>query len=359
MGYSNSEVAHRFATGIGERCTGSHMFFEGNVIYSYGHHFPMAIKWNGYVLYNDDSYSVSTSKHQGYVLGACSHMDIVHCATLEHWNTWESKPTKGFIDKNLHLWEHEVFDLAVPEAFYKFRVDEEVEKARVAAKEMRKAAAAIEAKRQAEEIQKFHEFKKNWVNLPYQIVRYREDKNRFETSKNVQIPYETGLEFYRKLRDGQLKVGDKVLYYTVNRVAETISIGCHTFKKKYLLEYGKLTSFGIMNTSNNHDEDLVRDINVRWVEDREMFKPILCALYERDIDEITDADSFQIPAWVDTPQYRAGQSKGNWEPYMAMALRDMKDRWEDFAENYLMHISDNQDLEAIIKFVRYDRSENA
>lgn len=269
MAYSNSEVAHRFATGIGERCTGSHMFFEDNIIYSYGYHFPMAIKWNGKVLFNDDRYSVTTSTHQGYVLGACSHMDIVHCASLDDFDV---RDNCRFIDKNLRLWEHEVdrlvssmavarkpeiwldkilqvvdkverfcelFDLAVPEAFYKFRVDEELEKARVAAKEMRKAAAAIEKKRQAEEIQKFHEFKTNWVNLPYQIVRYREDKNRFETSMNVQIPYETGLEFYRKLRDGQLKVGDKVLYYTVNRVAETISIGCHTFKKSYLLEYGK------------------------------------------------------------------------------------------------------------------------
>lgn len=108
MGYSDSEVAHRFATGIGERCTGSHMFFEGNVIYSYGYHFKIAIKWDGKVLFNDQSYSNSTSKHQNYVFGACSHMDIVHCATLTPWNTCESKPTKGFIDENLHLWEHEV-----------------------------------------------------------------------------------------------------------------------------------------------------------------------------------------------------------------------------------------------------------
>ena len=272
MGYSNSEVAHRFATGIGERCTGSHMFFEGNVIYSYGYHFPMAIKWNGYVLYNDESYSVSTSKHQGYVHGACSHMDIVHCASLENFNKWSNCPTKSFINRNLSLWQDEVdeltkkmtlarkpekwmseilrvvdkaerfcnvFEQAVPETFYKFRVDEEVDKARAYAKEQLKKAREAEAKRQADEIQKFHEFKKNGVNLPYQIVRYREDKNRFETSKSVQIPYETGLEFYRKLRDGQLKVGDKVLYYCVTKVGDTIRIGCHTFKKKYLLEYGK------------------------------------------------------------------------------------------------------------------------
>lgn len=267
MGYSNSEVAHRFATGIGNRCTGSHMFFEGDTIYSYGYHFPMAIKWNGYVLYNDDRYSVSTAKHQGYVLGACSHMNIVHCATLEH-----TLGSNAFIGRNFKLWQDdvdrlvekmalarkperwlaqilevvdkvtrfcEVFKLDVPESFFRFRDDDEVAKAREYAKQERKEKNEREKSRQAEEIQKFHEFKRNWVNLPYQIVRYREEKNRFETSKGVEIPYEIGKRFYQKLRDGELKVGDKVLYYRVNKVGDTIHIGCHTFKKKYLLEYGR------------------------------------------------------------------------------------------------------------------------
>lgn len=272
MGYSNSEVAHRFATGIGERCTGSHMFFEGNVIYSYGYHFPMAIKWNGYVLYNDERYSVSTCKHQGYVLGACSHMDIVHCASLDHFDTWNNKKTDAFIGRNLKLWLGEVDGLTkkmalarkpekwlseilrvvdkverfckvfgedVPEELFKYNDEEYVAKAREFAKQEVKEANERERKRQAEEIQKFHEFKKSWVNLPYQIVRYREDKKRFETSKGVEIPYEIGKRFYEALRDGELKVGDKVLYYRVSSVGETVKIGCHTFKKKYLLDYGK------------------------------------------------------------------------------------------------------------------------
>lgn len=272
MGYSNSEVAHRFATGIGERCTGSNMFFEGNVIYSYGHHFPMAVKWNGYLLYNDSRYSVSTAKHQGYVLGACSHMDIVHCATLKPWDTWGNRKTDGFVKKNFELWNDEVdalvkkmalarkpevwlskilevvgkverfcevFGEKVPDGFYRFSDADEIERAKAFAKEEMKEQRERERRRQAKQIELFHEFKTNWVSLPYQIVRYHEDKNRFETSKGVQIPYEIGKRFYESLRDGQLKVGDKVLYYSVRKVGDTIEIGCHTFKKKYLLEYGK------------------------------------------------------------------------------------------------------------------------
>lgn len=272
MGRSNSEVAHRWANGIGERCTGSHMFFEGNIIYSYGYHFRIAIKWNGHVLYNEERYSNSTSKHQGYVLGACSHMDVVTCASLDHFDTWNNTPTNGFIGRNLKLWQDEVDELTkkmalarkpekwvaeilrvververfckvfgedVPEELFKYNDEEYVEKAREFAKQELKEERERQKAREAEEIQKFHEFKKSWVNLPYQIVRYREDKNRFETSKGVEIPYEIGKRFYQKLRDGELKVGDTVLYYRVSKVGDTIHIGCHTFKKKYLLEYGK------------------------------------------------------------------------------------------------------------------------
>lgn len=272
MGYSNSEVAHRFATGIGERCTGSNMFFEKDTIYSYGYHFPMAIKWNGYLLYNDDRYSVSTSTHQGYVLGACSHLDIVHCATLEHFGWWNGELYKGFVEKNFSLWGGEidglvkkmavarkpekwlgeilrvvgkverfckVFGLEVPARFYEFDDEDKIAEAREYALAQQKAEREQERKRQAEQIEKFHEFKTNWVNLPYQIVRYRAEKNRFETSKAVEIPYEIGKRFYEALRDGRLKVGDQVLYYRVKTVGDTIQIGCHTFKKKYLLDYGK------------------------------------------------------------------------------------------------------------------------
>lgn len=267
MGYSNSEVAHRFATGIGNRCTGSHMFFEGDTIYSYGYHFPMAIKWNGYLLYNDERYSVSTAKHQGYVLGACSHMDIVHCATLEY-----TPGGDAFIGKNFKMWLDDVDELVkkmavarkpekwlakilnvvdkvdrfckvfgadAPSELFRFKDDEYVAKAREFAKEEIRENNERERRRQDEQIRRFHEFKTTWVNLPYQIVRYRAEKNRFETSKGVEIPYEIGKRFYESLRDGTLKAGDKVLYYSVRKVGDTIEIGCHTFKKKYLLDYGK------------------------------------------------------------------------------------------------------------------------
>ena len=41
----------------------NNLFFEGNILYSYGHHDPLAIVNDTYILINDTGYSVTTSKH--------------------------------------------------------------------------------------------------------------------------------------------------------------------------------------------------------------------------------------------------------------------------------------------------------
>ncbi len=68
----------------GRKTTGSRMFTDGEVIYSYGEHFPIAVFLNGdEVLYNDEKYSSSTSKHQEYVLRVIRNRKIFYCTTHE------------------------------------------------------------------------------------------------------------------------------------------------------------------------------------------------------------------------------------------------------------------------------------
>lgn len=269
MGYSNWDVAHRFATNIGEHCTGSNMFFEGNVIYSYGHHFPIAIKYNGKLLWNDDRYSNSTARHQSYVMGACGHYDFVHCSYL-----YATPGTKYFYEKNFECWKNEIegilpklskarkpekywaeimrvigkvqkfcgfFGVKMPKELAAYRDSDSADMGaimeRVKLEEKRKEERAKREERK--KIKDFMDFKVNSYYGKYQIVRLRQDKNRFETSMGVQIPFEKGREFYEKLRDGLLQVGDQLLYYRVSSVGDVVRVGCHTFKKKYLLDYGK------------------------------------------------------------------------------------------------------------------------
>lgn len=72
MAYSHDDVAHNWAHQTGRKTRGFNMFYEGDIIYSYGYHFPIARLYtapNGdkVVLFNNRSYSVSTSQHQSIV----------------------------------------------------------------------------------------------------------------------------------------------------------------------------------------------------------------------------------------------------------------------------------------------------
>ena len=153
------------------------------------------------------------------------------------------------------------------------------------------------------------------------------------------------------LTDEQIEEIDR---YTGGRVSDS---GCVTPNDSCLL-YGELVDYGIMDTGNNHNENLVEQINIKWLRYPGGFKPILVALYTRDINEITDADSFHFPDWEEWDEYKHGINTGDWSGYNKRALDSMIENWVLHAENYLMHIADDQDLETIIKFVRCDVCED-
>lgn len=71
---NNNEVAHLWANKSRERASGSHFYFDGDTIYSYGGHFPIARHYKGFVLFTSKSHSVTTAKHKGIVSGACHHL---------------------------------------------------------------------------------------------------------------------------------------------------------------------------------------------------------------------------------------------------------------------------------------------
>ena len=143
---------------------------------------------------------------------------------------------------------------------------------------------------------------------------------------------------------------DEIISSPKNEGWITTEIGASQFEKIEPVPYFE----EIMNTTNNHNEELVRKINLAWNEKREEFYPILTALYLRDIEEITDADSFQIPEWRNWTEYEIGMSNGDWSLYLDAVYAEMQTKWKDYAENYLMHIADDWDLKAILYFLRYE-----
>lgn len=78
----NKQVAHLWANKSRERASGSHFYFEGDTIYSYGGHFPVARHYNGAVLFTSKRYSVSTAKHIGITRFACNHIPTFEVADV-------------------------------------------------------------------------------------------------------------------------------------------------------------------------------------------------------------------------------------------------------------------------------------
>lgn len=69
MTYKNSEVIEEFVKyGLDEKVKAGHLYFEQDVLFSYGTHFPLCIRLkNGWVI-NSDRYSNTTSNHQGELI---------------------------------------------------------------------------------------------------------------------------------------------------------------------------------------------------------------------------------------------------------------------------------------------------
>lgn len=67
------DVAKVWAAGTqdrGRNHSRGNVYFEGDTIYSYGTHFPMAVRLPKLFILNADTYSTSTSRHQDMVRGA-------------------------------------------------------------------------------------------------------------------------------------------------------------------------------------------------------------------------------------------------------------------------------------------------
>jgi hypothetical protein len=95
---THNEVAHAWAHQTGRCRRGHHMFYEGDTIYSYGYHFPIArlVEADGrtVVLFTNDSRSVSTAKHKSIVARAVSHLRVftvphLSPCSVRHVANWE------------------------------------------------------------------------------------------------------------------------------------------------------------------------------------------------------------------------------------------------------------------------------
>lgn len=68
---TNAQIVNKFIKGAttGKNAQGS-LFIEGDTLFSYGYHYPLAKRVEGGFWVNNEKYSRTTSKHASLVRGA-------------------------------------------------------------------------------------------------------------------------------------------------------------------------------------------------------------------------------------------------------------------------------------------------
>lgn len=285
-----STVAHNWAhkreSTLKKDTIAGSLYYEGDTIYSYGSHFPIAKHVTGKdgkkaILFTTRTYSNTTSKHLYTVRSAISHMDTIYCEHVPSGN-WSVDH-----DKNFYAWEQEIKNIALnlpratkpekyivqinqvlnsvkayaeffgvkPKAeqkkFFALPIEkltkmseagaELIRKRKVEAKEYAKKQAEERAKREeertAEQLIAFRKFERDDVrtNNNTAFLRFNKKTKRIETSKGVEIPQEVGRRFYKWVKSTVAMGGCngncemEILSYKVRAVnAQEMQIGCHT-----------------------------------------------------------------------------------------------------------------------------------
>jgi len=91
--FSNSQLAHVWAQQTQEtgRNSSGSMFFENDVIYSYGRHYAIAKIHGNVVLVNEWNYSSTTNMHRIKVINAVSHIDYFFVPDVINIDSQENK----------------------------------------------------------------------------------------------------------------------------------------------------------------------------------------------------------------------------------------------------------------------------
>lgn len=294
----NSTVAHNWAHQLKSSQNGSHFFFKGDTIYSYGHHFPIARRISSDIfLFTSRGYSSTTSQHKAIVSRAipgkcivvndvCSNgpdnlLDIAKRAVaaiesssrrrLQHGKDWNIQQANELV------WSYELYKKEL-----KVRGDKQSERLIKLAKEvlanvkeeLPKIKKRIEDERRVEQARVKRELKQNiddWhagkVNrvsgrlefaLVRRIVSIRDGESCefIETSQGSYAPLKAAKVLYNLLQHGKpvhgIEVGDFSVKGYVNGI---LSIGCHQFERSELNRLGVLLGWGELE---NAEAGLVR-----------------------------------------------------------------------------------------------------
>jgi hypothetical protein len=273
--FSNiSDIAHLWANQQQDSARNSahNFYFNGNTIYSYGGHFPIAkhveLNGNDCILFTEKSYSNTTAKHISVVRQAANHLNLIYCLSpnatheenFKHWlinaeyvakNLIKAKKPEKYLNEISYIATKvnkyaTFFSLEIPEtlqailnignkAQYLSYADKKAEYLK--AEEIRKAKEAKKA--HAKALKEWLQGKTHRLYVRDNFDYLRVNGENLETTQGVKIPIDIAKRIYSNLVNGTLTTGSKILSYEVASIDKNLQVGCHCFKVDYLHKVGK------------------------------------------------------------------------------------------------------------------------
>lgn len=272
--FQNSELAHVYAQQSqdeGRNPNGS-FYFRRETLYSYGSHFAICKfitndRGENALLFTERTYSNTTAKQISLTRNAtsqfnkvyCNNPDNTHADNFKAWTVEAERSAEklakakkpilylnelGYISNKANAYAS-FFGIEIPESLTKLlSIKDKAQYIEYAEKQSILLAEKMRVQKLAEK-KKFKESFKKWQNfeIPYLYGRAEYDflrlnNDRIDTTQGVQIPVEIAKKLYNKIVDNTINVGDKILDYAISSIGNEIKIGCHTFKKSYLLKFG-------------------------------------------------------------------------------------------------------------------------
>lgn len=269
---STSEVCHVFAQRVQTEGRAGNVFFEGNVIYSYGCHYELARFFQGAnneiaILINDKGYSNSTSKHISYITQATRHYKQFFVTetngkdVLEDLESLVEKLKKArkpeiYINSAKYLFrkyteycnfvgkKHDLHNLItkVYNVFNTLEINEYFEEKEKELKKIEQRKIKQEKKQFKQDLKKFFNYEKDYLTDKFNnesFVRLSKNGEKVETSKGVKVDAKEAKKLYQLIKAGKDIKGYKIDYYTVISLNGVLKIGCHNINRKNMTEIGE------------------------------------------------------------------------------------------------------------------------
>lgn len=272
--FPNAQLCHVFAAGTQASGRGSHLFFEGDTIYSYGTHYPMATRYRKgtgkayqeYMLINSYGYSSSTQRHHSHLNRAIRgrqiytihvpypkdlkrpdneiHLinqiaDSIGHTLSNNWGT--SNPTEAIGKLNIYYY--------LCDSDTRFKLDDDtwhvintINQAKIAKSLERDKAERLERELKLKEtIEKHATEVKLWSThadteyiprsaFTFDHVRITRAGNEVETSSGARVPLNHAILGLARLDSGKTITGLRLGHFTVESEPDAegyFKVGCH------------------------------------------------------------------------------------------------------------------------------------